>query len=460
MPHLKFLTSGESHGKALVGILEGIPSGLSLLAEDIDKDLRRRQGGYGRGGRMKIESDHAEIISGVRWGKTIGSPISIVIENKDWANWQDVMSPETHPPLVKGGEGRFVTRPRPGHADLSGAIKYNQHDIRNILERSSARETAMRVALGAIAKKFLSEFNIKVGSYVIQIGKIGTQQSALSTPSLTLPPRGGGKGWGGDFRLSTQNKGDCPRFTVESGLSPEKLLAMFEKAEKSPVRCPDKEASKKMITLIDKAIKQGNSLGGIFEVFSTGVPIGLGSHIQWDRRLDGRLAQALMSIQAIKGVEIGLGFEMSRRFGSEVMDEIFYSPPHPPLVKGGNRGGNISEPRTPNSELDIFGFYRKTNYAGGIEGGMTNGMPIILRAAMKPIPTLKRPLRSIDIITKEAVEATYERSDVCAVPAAGVIGEAMVALTIADAFLEKFGGDSMAEVKCNYDSYIKYVENF
>jgi chorismate synthase len=428
MPNLRFLTAGESHGKALIGILEGIPSGLSLSAEDIDRDLRRRQGGYGRGGRMKIEFDHAEIISGVRWGKTIGSPISIVIENKDWANWQDIMSPDNPPSppfskgerggitLVKGGEGGFVTRPRPGHADLSGAIKYNQHDIRNILERSSARETAMRVALGAIAKKFLSEFIIKIGSYVIQIGKVQSSKFKV---------------------LSSETE----------------IWSYFEKAEKSPVRCSDKEASKKMITLIDKAIKQGNSLGGIFEVFSTGVPIGLGSHIQWERRLDGRLAQALMSIQAIKGVEIGLGFEMGSRFGSEVMDEIFYSPPHPPLVKGGYRGGN-------NSELSTIGFYRKTNYAGGIEGGMTNGMPIILRAAMKPIPTLKRPLRSIDIITKEAVEATYERSDVCAVPAAGVIGEAMVALTIADVFLEKFGGDSMAEVKCNYDSYVKYVESF
>jgi len=419
MPHLKFLTSGESHGKALIGILEGIPSGLSLSAEDIDRDLRRRQGGYGRGGRMKIEFDHAEIISGVRWGKTIGSPISIVIENKDWANWQDIMSPETHPPLVKGGEGGFVTRPRPGHADLSGAIKYNQHDIRNILERSSARETAMRVALGAIAKKFLSEFTIKIGSYVIQIGNQKSKVGALSKEH-------GAK--------------STDKICVESGLSPEKLFSLFEKAEKSPVRCSDKEASKKMITLIDKAIKQGNSLGGIFEVFSTGVPIGLGSHIQWDRKLDGRLAQALMSIQAIKGVEIGFGFEMGSRFGSEVMDEIFY--------------------QAKSKEQGAEGFYRKTNYAGGIEGGMTNGMPIILRAAMKPIPTLKRPLRSIDIITKEAVEATYERSDVCAVPAAGVIGEAMVALTIADVFLEKFGGDSMAEVKCNYDSYIKYVESF
>jgi len=427
MTTLRYITAGESHGKALIGILEGIPSGLSISAEDIDRDLKRRQGGHGRGGRMKIESDHAEILSGVCCGKTIGSPISILIENKDWANWQDVMSsdnlPESpHSPLwkrgaegdFKGGKGGFVTRPRPGHADLSGAIKYDSHDIRNILERSSARETAMRVALGVMAKKFLSEFNIKVGSHVIQIGTVRIQN-----------------------------------------LKEKELSKIFEKAEKSPVRCPDEVASKKMVKLIDRAIKEGNSLGGIFEVFVIGVPVGLGSHIQWDRRLDGRLAQALMSIQAIKGVEVGLGFDMSRRFGSEVMDEIFYR-----AKSKEQRAKSInSELRTPNSELTA-GFYRKTNYAGGIEGGMTNGMPIILRAAMKPIPTQKKPLRSIDIITKRPIEAAYERSDICAVPAASVIGEAMIALTIADAFLEKFGGDSITEVKRNYDSYIEYIKKF
>jgi chorismate synthase len=414
MSTLRYITAGESHGRALIGIIEGIPSGISLSKKDIDRDLKRRQGGYGRGGRMKIESDHAEIMSGVRWGKTIGSPISIVIENKDWSNWVSGMSPlSEHENSIEP-----VTRPRPGHADLSGAVKYGHHDIRNILERSSARETAMRVALGAIAKKFLSEFDIKIGSYVIQVGKI---QDA--------------------------------RYKMQDTRSEKELLKTCEKAEKSPVRCPDEETSKKMIVLIEKAIKEGNSLGGIFEVFVTGAPVGLGSHVQWDRRLEGRLAQALMSIQAIKGVEVGLGFEMGRKFGSEVMDEIFYTPPHPPLAKGENRGSNISE-------LGITGFYRKTNYAGGIEGGITNGMPIILRAAMKPIPTLRKPLRSIDIITKEPVEAAYERSDVCAVPAAGVIGEAMVALTVADAFLEKFGGDSIAETRRNYDSYVNYIKNF
>lgn len=394
MSHLRFLTSGESHGKALIGILEGIPSGLSLSEEDIDRDLKRRQSGYGRGARMKIESDHAEILSGVRWGKTIGSPITLSIENKDWENWIEGMSP------YNGAKGSIppVTKPRPGHADLSGAIKYYHNDIRDILERSSARETAMRVALGAIAKKFLSGFGIHVGSYVVQIGKAKVLSSM---------------------------------FNVQS--SPKGLLSVFEKAEKSPVRCPSEEATKKIISLIDKTIKEGNSLGGIFEVFVTGVPAGLGSHVQWDRRLNGRLAQSLMSIQAIKGVEVGLGFEMAEHFGSEVMDEIFYSPAK---------------------------FYRKTNYAGGIEGGITNGMPIILRASMKPIPTLRKALRSVDIITKKSVEAAYERSDICAVPAAGVIGEAMVALIITDALLEKFGGDSIVETKRNYDSYIKHIEKF
>ncbi len=414
MSHLRFLTSGESHGKGLIGILEGIPAGLPLSEEDIDKDLKRRQVGYGRGARMKIESDHAEILSGVRWGKTIGSPITLLIENKDYKNWQDIMSIDNPPlpPFSKGGMGGFITRPRPGHADLSGAIKYNQHDIRNILERSSARETAMRVALGAITKKFLSEFDIHIGSYVIQIGKIKIQDS---------------------------------RFKIQG--SSNELLSLFKRAESSPVRCPDDEATEKMMNLIDRTAKEGNSLGGIFEVFVIGVPPGLGSHVQWDRRLNGRLAQAIMSINAIKGVEVGLGFEIAEHFGSEVMDEIFYK------AEG-------KKQRVKKKENLHYGFYRKTNYAGGIEGGITNGMPIVLRAAMKPIPTLKKPLQSVDIITKKPVEAIYERSDICAVPAAGVIAEAMVALIIADAFLEKFGGDSMSETSRNYSSYIKYIQKF
>ncbi len=391
---LRYITAGESHGKALTGILEGIPAGLPINSDEIDIELKRRQGGYGRGGRMKIESDHAEIISGVRWGKTLGSPIALIIENKDYKNWTEGMSPN----MIGEGSIPAITHPRPGHADLPGAIKYGHDDIRNILERSSARETAMRVAFGAIAKKFLSTFNIMIGSYVIQIGN----QKA---------------------EIRSQN------------FKEKEIMEIFTRAEQSPVRCPDEMATKKMVKLIDKAIKEGNSLGGIFEVFAIGIPVGLGSYIQWDRRLDGRLAYALMSIQAIKGVEIGLGFEISRKFGSEVMDEIFYS--------------KKSE-----------GFYRRTNFAGGIEGGMTNGMPVVLRAAMKPIPTQRKPLRSVDIKTKKQVEAVYERSDICAVPAAGVIAESMVALTLADAFLEKFGGDSMIEAKSNYKSYLKYIKNF
>jgi len=417
MNKLRYITAGESHGSALIGILEGIPSGLSLSVEDIDRDLSRRQGGYGRGGRMKIESDHADILSGVRWGKTIGSPISLLIENKDRENWHDGMS------ILKKHIGSIkpVTRARPGHADLPGAIKYDHRDIRNILERSSARETAMRVGLGAIAKKFLAEFNITIGSLVIRIGTQGIEKS---------------------------NK---RMFSARSYTAyHEELSEVFARAEKSPVRCPDVNASRMMKKLIDKAIRQGNSLGGIFEVFVTNVPVGLGSHVQWDRRLDGRLAQAIMGIQAIKGVEIGLGFEISRRSGSEVMDEIFYTPPPSPSpLKGEGRVGGYPS-----------GFYRKTNNSGGIEGGMTNGMPIILRAAMKPIPTQRKPLRSVDIVTKKSVHAAYERSDTCAVPAAGVIAEAMVALTIADVFLEKFGGDSMKEVRRNYKSYMSHIQKF
>lgn len=389
---LNFLTAGESHGKALIGIIEGMPANLSLSSNDIDPELKRRQSGYGRGGRMKIESDHAVILSGVRWGKTIGSSITLLIENRDFNNWAEGMSVDAS----QAGSIPPVTRPRPGHADLAGAIKYNQRDIRNILERSSARETAMRVALGAVAKRFLSEFNIRVGSFVIQIGK---EKVDIRTHDL----------------------------------SEDELLDIFNKAEASQVRCPDKDVTDRMVNIIEEAIKRGDSLGGVFVVFAVGLPVGLGSHIQWSRRLDGRLAQAIMSIQAIKGVEVGSGFKMSGSFGSEVMDEIFY------------RSGSS--------------FYRKTNHAGGIEGGMTNGMPLIIKAAMKPIPTLRRPLRSVDIITKEQIEAAYERSDVCAVPAASVIGEAMVALIIADAFLEKFGGDSLEEVKSNHKAYIEYLNS-
>jgi chorismate synthase len=401
MSSLTFITSGESHGRGLTGIIEGIPSGLHLSFENIDADLKRRQGGHGRGGRMKIETDHAEIVAGVRWGKTIGSPICIMIENRDWKNWSEGMSPDA----AYQGSIKPITKPRPGHADLAGALKYNHADVRNILERSSARETAMRVGLGAIAKRFLSEFGVLVGSYITQIG---SQFSAVS-----------------------------PRPTA-----PDKLIKLFNSAEKSPVRCPDAAATKKMVALIDRAMKEGNSLGGIFEVFITGLPVGLGSHIQWDRKFDARLSYAIMSIQAIKGVEIGLGFEMGRRSGSEVMDEIFY----------GATGKGLG--------AEEVGFFRKTNNAGGIEGGMTNGMPVVIRAAMKPIPTLKKALKSVDLRTKEPFAAAYERSDTCAVPAAAVVAEAMTALITAEAFLEKFGGDSMKETKRNYDAYMKYLRKF
>lgn len=394
---LRYLTAGESHGRALTGIIEGIPAGLPLSSDDIDGDLGRRQKGYGRGGRMKIESDHAEILSGVRWGESMGSPICLMIENRDWKNWSEGMSADKkHAGVIEP-----VARPRPGHADLAGAIKYNRKDIRNVLERSSARETAMRVALGAVAKKFLGEFRIRIGSYVLSIGDEGIEAPINSADK-------------------------------------EVLLDMFGTAEKSPVRCPDEAASKRMVALIDKAKGEGDSLGGMFEVFAVGLPVGMGSHVQWDKKLDGRISQAVMGIQAVKGVELGTGFEMSRRFGSEVMDEIFYG-------RGGDGSG---------------GFFRKTNHAGGVEGGMTNGMPLLVRAAMKPIPTLRRPLKSVDINTKEPLEAAYERSDVCAVPAAGVIGEAAVALVLADAFLEKFGGDGMGETARNYEAYVKYGMEF
>jgi chorismate synthase len=395
MTAVRFTTSGESHGRALVGIIEGIPSGFPVAGEDIDRELKRRQSGYGRGGRMKIEADHAEILSGVRWGKTTGAPIALMIRNRDWENWKEGMSPEAeHAHSINP-----VTRPRPGHADLAGVLKYDQRDIRNILERSSARETAMRVGLGAVAKKVLAEFGVRVGSYVVQIGH---------RKSATVVPRE----------------------------AEERLMKAHENAELSPVRCHDEEASLKMVKLIDKAIREGNSLGGVFEIFIVGLPVGLGSHVHWDRKLDGRFAQALMSIQAIKGVEIGSGFGMAGRFGSEVMDEIFYD-------KGKGTG-----------------FYRKTNWAGGIEGGMSNGMPIIIRAAMKPIPTLRKPLMSVDIETKKSFKAAYERSDVCAVPAASVVGEAMAALVAADAFFEKFGGDSKKETAGNVRSYISYLNKF
>ncbi|MGO9380427.1 MAG: chorismate synthase [Dissulfurispiraceae bacterium] len=385
---LRFLTAGESHGRGLVSILEGIPSGLTLSAGDIDLELKRRQQGYGRGGRMKIEQDRVTIMSGVRWGKTIGSPLSLLIENLDWENWLEGMSADAD----HEGSISPVTRPRPGHADLAGAMKYCHKDVRNILERSSARETAARVAAGAVAKKFLSEFGISVGSYVVRIG------------SVAMP----------------ESKDDANH---ESS----------QRAEASAVRCPDDASSIQMIALIDMARQKGDSLGGIFRVVVSGVPAGLGSHIQWDKRLNARLMMAISSIQAVKGVEVGLGFSSAERFGSEVMDEISYS---------------------------AEGFTRNTNNAGGIEGGISNGMPIVIRAAMKPIPTLRKPLRSVDLLSREVIEAAYERSDTCAVPAASVIAEAMAALCTADALLEKFGGDCIDETKRNFSAYKDYLRQF
>jgi chorismate synthase len=408
MSKLKFLTAGESHGKALVGIIEGLPAGLSISSNDINNELARRQKGFGRGGRMKIETDKAQILSGVRHGKSLGSPISLLIENKDWENWTEIMSPDSKL-KTQNLKLKTVTRPRPGHADLTGALKYNHHDMRNVLERSSARETAVRVAIGAIAKQLLAEFDIQVVSYVSEIGGVKSQESG-----------------------------------VRSQGKEKDLRKLFNNAEASPVRCPDKKTEKKIIEKIKETIKKGDTLGGVFEIAVLGVPAGLGSYSQWDRKLEAKLAYAVMGIQAIKGVEIGLGFDAARKPGSEVMDEIYYRTQNPKL-KTQNLAG---------------GFYRKTNNAGGIEGGMSNGMPIIIRAAMKPIPTLKSPLASVDINTKKKFKAAYERSDACAVPAASVIGEAVAATVIADTFLEKFGGDSITEIKRNYKGYLKQINSF
>ncbi|HIE26573.1 TPA: chorismate synthase [Candidatus Poribacteria bacterium] len=387
---LSFLTAGESHGKCLTAILVGVPANLPLLASDIDNELKRRQSGYGRGGRMKIESDRVEITAGVRDGVTLGSPVSLTIQNRDWENWQKVMSPD--PGAVTDKE--TVTRPRPGHADLAGGIKYNHKDLRNVLERASARETAARVALGAVAKRLLREFGIDIISFVVEIGGVRVNPKYLDIDSIT----------------------EEKRRTLDN----------------SPLRCPDSEAEQKMMRAIDDAGKNGDTLGGIVEIIAAGVPVGLGTYAQWDRRLDTRLAGAIMGIPAIKGVEIGLGFEVAKRLGSQVHDEIRYD----------------------NTEKQ---FYRTTNNAGGIEGGISNGEPIIVRAAMKPIPSLRRPLQSVDFISKKPFEATKERADVCAVPAAGVVAEAVVAIELANAMIEKFGGDSLNEMRKNYETYAEYV---
>ncbi len=372
---LRYLTAGESHGKALLAILEGVPAGLKLSIDFINEELKKRQIGYGRGGRMKIESDTADISSGLRNNETIGSPISLLIKNKD----------------ARIDELPRVHSPRPGHADLAGAMKYSRRDMRDILERSSARETAARVAIGAICKQLLSEFGIDIFSHVVLLGGIDAHTSDLSCSQI------------------------------------KKI------ASASSLRCADEAAEKLMCEEIDNASDEGDTLGGIFEVMITGQPAGLGSHVQWDRKIDARLAMAVMSIQAVKGVEVGGGFALAKKRGSGAHDAIFY--------KDGK-------------------FLRKTNNAGGIEGGMTNGEPITLRGIMKPISTLRKPLESVDIITKKSTKATVERSDVCAVPSCGVIAEGVSAYEMANALLEKFGSDSMSEIKRNYQNYLKILEKF
>ena len=393
MSSFHFVTAGESHGPALTAVVQGMPAGVSVDAERIDAELRRRQGGYGRGGRMRIESDRAEILSGIRHGQTLGSPIALQVRNRDWANWTKAMSSV---PVAEEGDDESMRRvffPRPGHADLVGVLKYDRSDARDVLERASARETAARVAVGALARALLGELGITVGSHVVAIGGI------QATLSPELP---------GDLNAAS---------------------------DPSPVRCLDGEAEGRMIDAIDAAKREGDTLGGVFEVVATGVPAGLGSHVAWDRKLDGRLAGALMSIQAIKGVEIGLGFEGAMRPGSRVHDAIHRS--------ASDRLGG--------------GFGRAGNHAGGLEGGITTGQPLVVRGAMKPISTLMRPLGTVDLRTGEPAEAVRERSDVCAVPAAAVVGEAMVAIVLAGAVLEKFGGDSLAELRRNHDGYLAQI---
>lgn len=387
----RFTTAGESHGRALVAIVEGLPAGLPLNVEQINHELWRRQQGYGRGGRMKIEQDRAEILSGVRHGVTLGSPLALMIENKDWANWDEVMAIE--PKELAPEKSRLVKRPRPGHADLAGGLKYDARDLRNVLERASARETAARVACGAIAKQLLQQFGIEIRSHVIQLGGIPEQPLELTFDQVSSIP------------------------------------------DDSPLRCADADAQQRMIQLIDETKAEGDTLGGIFEVIARDAPPGLGSHTAWDLKLDGRLAQAIMSIPAVKAVAIGAGIEASSLPGSKVHDEIGYSE-------------------------EAKEFVRETNRAGGLEGGVTNGEEIRVRGFLKPISTLRRALRSVDIDTKQEERAAFERSDITVVPAAGVIGEAMVALVLAQATREKFGGDSLGEMKRNYEGYLEQLRSY
>ena len=394
MGRISFSTAGESHGRGLTALIEGIPAGLSLeMKRDVDPELERRQGGYGRGRRMQIESDRAELLSGVRLGETLGSPISMLIWNRDWENWTTAMShlPPAEDVNPKALRPHYL--PRPGHADLVGALKYDRRDVRDILERASARETAARVACAAVAKRFLAEFGIRVESHVTSIGPVDAQVIEL----------------------------------------PEDINQV---ADRNPVRCLDEGAVTRMMAEIDGAKEKGDTLGGVFEVVALGLPVGLGSYVSWDLKLDGRLARAVMSVHAVKGVEIGLGFEGARRPGSGV---------HDPIVRAEER--SLSG-----------GIVRASNRAGGLEGGVTTGEPLLVRGAMKPISTLRKRLPSVELRDGSDGDAAVERSDVCAVPAAAVVAEGMVALTLADAFLDKFGGDSLSEVRRNFDGYILHLK--
>jgi chorismate synthase len=388
---LRFTTAGESHGRALIAIVEGLPAGLPVDQEFIDGELKRRQLGYGRGGRMKIEQDQAQILSGVRHGLTLGSPVALMIENRDWANWTDVMASD--PRDIEPERSRRLKRPRPGHADLPGGLKYDVRDLRNVLERASARETAARVACGALAKQLLTAFGVEIRSHVIQLGGIPVAPLELSWQEIASIP------------------------------------------DDAPLHCADPNAQQQMIDLIDQKRSEGDTLGGIFEVAARGIVPGLGSHTAWDLKLDGRLAQAVMSIPAVKAVSIGAGALASSLPGSEVHDEIAY-----------------------NAETKEF--IRETNRAGGLEGGITNGEEIRVRGHLKPLSTLRRALRSVDIDSKEEQPAGFERSDITAVPAAGVIGESMVALTLATAMREKFGGDSLGEMKRNFEGYREQLRGY
>lgn len=396
---LRYFTAGESHGPCLTTIIEGVPAGFAVDIEGVNYDLWRRQQGYGRGGRMLIEKDEVQIRSGIRWGRTLGSPVTFGIENRDWKNWTKKMSPYAE----DEDQAIPVKKPRPGHADLTGVFKYGHSDIRNILERASARETVSRVAVGSFCKQLLAPFSIKIMGYLRSLGGIEADTNGKSYEEI------------------------------------------FEVADNSPVRVADKKVEQQIIELIDECKKNGDTLGGIFEIVALGLPPGLGSHVQWDRKLDGRLAQGLLSVQAMKGVEFGLGFDMARRRGSQVHDEIFFDPEH--MISD-------AQPR-----IVPTAFYRGSNNSGGLEGGMTTGAPLVARVAMKPISTLMSPLQSVNLDTKEPENAAVERSDVCSAPAAAVIGEAVVAYELARAFLEKFGGDSLTEITRNYEGYLEQIKS-